>query len=132
MKDIYRLLRYARPYLPALFASVVFMAIVGLSQGLLVKLIPLIFERVLKPDTPDTPALLFSIPHTHFSLYLNDIIPAHNIWTMVALAMLMCFVAKGLCDYLGNYLVNWVGISAIMDLRQEVFDRVLQAGCSVL
>jgi ATP-binding cassette, subfamily B, bacterial MsbA len=38
----------------------------------------------------------------------------------------MCFIAKGVCDYLGNYRVNWVGISAIMDLRQEVYDRVLR------
>lgn len=126
MKDLYRLLRYARPYSPALLASILFMAIVGLSQGFLVKLIPLIFERVLKPGTPDAPALLFSIPHTQIHLYLNDLLPVHNIWTMVAIAMLVCFVAKGVCDYFGNYLVNWVGISAIMDLRQEVFDRVLR------
>lgn len=128
MKDLYRLLRYAKPYIPALLASVVFMAIVGLSQGFLVKLIPLVFERVLKPSSPDTPALLFSIPHTDIRIYLNDVIPSvvHNIWTMVAVGILMCFIAKGVCDYLGNYLVNWVGISAVMDLRQEVFDRVLQ------
>jgi subfamily B ATP-binding cassette protein MsbA len=44
---------------------------------------------------------------------------------MVALGIFASYVAKGICDYLGNYLVNWVGISAIMDLRQEVFDRVL-------
>lgn len=127
MKELYRLLRYARPYIPALLASVLFMAIVGLSQGLLVKLIPLVFERVLKPETPDAPALLFSIPHTHIHVYLNDILPSfvHNIWTMVAIGILICFLAKGICDYLGNYLVNWVGISAILDLRQEVFDRVL-------
>ena len=127
MKELLRLLRYARPYVPALLASVVFMAIVGLSQGLLVKLIPLVFERVLKPETPDAPALLFSIPHTHISVYLNDVVPSfvHNIWTMVAFGILVCFIAKGVCDYLGNYLVNWVGVSAILDLRQEVFDRVL-------
>ncbi|MFL6415406.1 MAG: ABC transporter transmembrane domain-containing protein, partial [Bryobacteraceae bacterium] len=129
MKDLYRLLRYARPYLPALFASVLFMAIVGLSQGLLVKLIPLILERVLRPNPGDNdPAVLFSIPHTSISLTLQDLIPSAitNIWTMVAIGILFCFLAKGVCDYLGNYLVNWVGVSAIMDLRQEVFDRVLR------
>ena len=127
MKDLARLLRYARPYVPALLASVVFMAVVGLSQGLLVKMIPFVFERVLQPQAPDTPAVLFTIPHTHFKLYLNDLIPfAHNIWSMVAFGILLCFAAKGLCDYLGNYLVNWVGISTVMDLRQDVFDRVLR------
>ncbi len=129
MNELGRLLRYARPYLPALLASVVFMAIVGLSQGLLVRLIPLVFERVLRPNPADNaPALLFSVPHTEFQIYLRDIIPGFvtNIWTMVAIGILMCFVAKGACDYLGNYLINWVGVSAVMDLRQEVFDRVLR------
>ncbi len=127
MKELYRLLRYAGPYLPALIASIVFMAVVGLSQGLLVKLIPFIFERVLDPKSPDTPALLFAIPHTSISLYLNDLFPTqiHNILTMVAFGILACFLAKGVCDYCGNYLINWVGISAVMDLRQDVFDRVL-------
>jgi ATP-binding cassette, subfamily B, bacterial MsbA len=127
LKEFYRLFHYARRYTPALLASVFFMAIVGLSQGLLVKLIPLVFERVLKPNTPDQPAKLLEIPHTHFVIYLNDFVPSfvHNIWTMVAVGIFASFVAKGICDYLGNYLVNWVGISAIMDLRQEVFDRVL-------
>ena len=126
MRDLFRLLRYARPYVPALLASVVFMAIVGLSQGMLLVLIPLVFERVLQPSAPNTPAPLFSIPHTGIHIYLNKLIPfAHNIWTMVATAILACFVANGVCDYLGNYLVNWVGISAVMDLRQEVFDRIL-------
>jgi ATP-binding cassette, subfamily B, bacterial MsbA len=130
LKDLYRLLRYARPYIAGLFLSVLFMAVVGLSQGLLVRIIPLIFGRVLNPANPasNDPALLFSVPHTHIQLYLRDLIPSFigNIWSMVAISMLFCFVAKGVCDYLGNYLVNWVGINAIMDLRQEVFDRILQ------
>jgi subfamily B ATP-binding cassette protein MsbA len=127
LKPLFRLLAYARSYVPALLASVVFMAVVGLSQGLVVELIRLVFPRVLDTNAPDTPAELFSLPHTGFVVYLNDFFPpsVHNIWTMVALSIAACFVAKGLCDYLGNYLINWVGLSAIMDLRLEVFDRVL-------
>jgi len=128
LNDVRRLLSYARPYLLGLFASVIFMAIVGLSQGLLLRLIPLVFDRVLKPDTPDAPALLFSIPYTNIHLTLNQLLPSfiHNIFTMVAIGIVLCFLAKGICDYLGNYLVNWVGISAVMDLRQEVFEQVMR------
>ncbi|MBV8072263.1 MAG: ATP-binding cassette domain-containing protein [Acidobacteriaceae bacterium] len=128
MSQLRRLLRYARPYTAGLLASVFFMAVVGLSQGLLVRLIPLVFERVLDPSSPDAPAVLFSIPHTSIRIYLHQVFPAsvHNIWTMVAFGIMACFLAKGVCDYFGNYLINWVGISAIMDLRQEVFDRILR------
>ncbi len=40
-------------------------------------------------------------------------------------AILAVFAIKGLCDYFGNYLVNYVGLSAVTDLRQDVFDRVV-------
>jgi len=129
LKDLARLLRYAKPYIPGLIAAVIFMAIVGASQGLLVKLLPLIFERVLNPNPGDNaPARLFTIPYTHIQFYLSQMVPGfiHNIWWMVGFGILACFVAKGVCDYLGNYLVNWTGISAVMDLRQEVYDRVLR------
>jgi subfamily B ATP-binding cassette protein MsbA len=127
LKDFSRLFKYALPYFPALLGSIILMTVVGMSQGLLVKLIPFIFDRVLDPKSADTPAEIFAIPHTHYRLYLNQFFPAqiHNIFTMVAVAILACYLAKGLCDYLGNYLVNWVGVSAVMDLRQDVFDRVL-------
>ncbi len=127
MNQLSRLLKYARPYAPALILSVILMSVVGLSQALILRLIPLVFGRVLDTNAPDAPAELFSIPHTHVVLYLNDLFPSsvHNIWTIVAFSLIACFLAKGLCDYAGNYLVNWVGISAVSDLRQEVFDRVL-------
>jgi subfamily B ATP-binding cassette protein MsbA len=127
LKELFRLLHYARRYVPALVMSVLFMAIVGLSQGLLVRLIPLVFERVLNPGSPDTPAILLDLHRPHVYITLNQFMPdsIHNIWTMVAIGIVTCFMARGVCDYLGNYLVNWTGTSAIMDLRQEVFDRVL-------
>src|SRR5439155_19461351 len=49
----------------------------------------------------------------------------HNVWTMVAISILAVFAVKGLCDYFGNYLINYVGFSTVADLRQTVFDRVL-------
>jgi len=127
LKELLRLLRYARSYIPALLASVVFMALVGLSQLLMLKLIPLVLGRVLNPSSPDAPAVLVNLRHPRIYITLNQLMPGsvHNIWTMVAIGIVGCFVAKGVCDYLGNYLINWTGTSAIMDLRQEVFDRVL-------
>ena len=35
---------------------------------------------------------------------------------------------KGLCDYMANYLVNYVGSSAVTDLRNTVFDKVVRQG----
>jgi ATP-binding cassette, subfamily B, bacterial MsbA len=123
-----RLLRFVRPHIAPLLASVVLMAVAGAAHGLMALLIGPIFDRVLQPDTADTLVPLFTIPGMGHPIYLQQLMPAdiHNVWTMVAVAILAVFLIKGLCDYCGNYLVNYVGFSAVTDLRQRVFDRVLR------
>ncbi|HZU26687.1 MAG TPA: ABC transporter ATP-binding protein [Bryobacteraceae bacterium] len=127
MNEVSRLLRYVRPYSAALIASVILMAGVGIAQMVTVLLIGPIFDRVLQPNTPDKAVALYTIPVIHHTIYLQDIFPSgiHNIWTLVAFGIIGAFLAKGLCDYSGNYLINYVGLSAVTDLRQRAFDRVL-------
>jgi len=128
MTEFRRLLRFVRPYTAPLLASVVLMAAVGAAQGFMAVLIGPVFDRVLKPDSPDSLVPLITVPGFTRPIYLQDILPSgiHNVWTMVAVAILATFLIKGLCDYFGNYLVNYVGFSAVTDLRQKVFDRVLR------
>jgi subfamily B ATP-binding cassette protein MsbA len=47
---------------------------------------------------------------------------------MVAFAILVVFAVKGVCDYFANYMVNYVGFSAVTDLRNTVFEKVLRHG----
>jgi subfamily B ATP-binding cassette protein MsbA len=125
MRELGRILRLVRPYTFFLLLSVVLMACVGASKGLEVLLIGPVFDRVLNPGAPDGPVKLFSFAGREFSL--QHISPAwiHNVWTMVAFAILVVFLLKGLCDYAGNWLINYIGLSAVTDLRQQVYDRVL-------
>ena len=127
MRELARLLRYSRPYTPHLLASVVLMACVGAAQALTALLIGPIFDRVLDPTSAEAPVKLFTIPIFRHAVYLSDLMPAtiHNVWTMVATGILAVFFFKGLCDYIANYLINYVGYSAVTDLRQTVFDRVV-------
>jgi subfamily B ATP-binding cassette protein MsbA len=127
MKALARLLRYSRAYTAHLAASVVLMACVGAANALTALLIRPIFDRVLNPATADAPVLLFTLPVVNYPIYLQAIMPAsiHNVWTMVAGSILATFAVKGLFDYFANYLINYVGFSAVTDLRQDVFDRVL-------
>ena len=122
-----RILGFVRPYWAALICSVVLMAIAGASHAMMAVLIRPIFDRVLDPATVDAPVKLFSLPNGQ-PFYLQQIAPAsiHNVWTIVATAILSVFLLRGICDYFGNYLVNWVGVSAVTDIRQKVFDKVLK------
>jgi subfamily B ATP-binding cassette protein MsbA len=107
---------------------VILMALVGAAQGFTALLVGPVFDRVLKPDSPDSGVPLFTIPLFQHTVYLQDLLPAsiHNVWTLVAIAIGATFLIKGICDYFGNYFINYVGFSAVTDLRQTVFDRVLR------
>jgi subfamily B ATP-binding cassette protein MsbA len=130
MKDVLRLLGYARRYWFFLTLSVFLMMIVGAAHASIALLIGPVFDRVLNPASPDTPVLLLTIPVFDRQVYLDQLVPApiHNIWTMVAFAILLVFAVKGICDYLANYMINYVGFSSVTDLRNEVFEKVLRHG----
>ncbi|MCC7154303.1 MAG: ABC transporter ATP-binding protein [Bryobacterales bacterium] len=128
MSELFRLLRYARKYSPALALSVILMAVAGAAHAMLPILIGPIFDRVLQPDSPEARVPLPAIPGIHTTFYLDQIMPfpVHNVWTSVAIAILLVFLTKGIADYCGNYLVSYVGFSAVTDLRQASFDKVLR------
>lgn len=121
-----RLVGFVRPYWPLLILSVVLMAVAGAAHAMMAVLIGPIFDRVLDPASADAPLKLFSLPNG-YNVYLHQLAPRwfHNVWSIVAFAIIGVFLIRGLCDYFGNYLVNRVGISAVTDIRQQVFDKLL-------
>lgn len=127
MSELRRLLNYSRPYSAPFFLSVMLMACVGVAQALTALLIGPIFDRVLNPQSADAPVHLFTIPVWNLEVNLDSFMPAsiHNVWTMVAIGILAVFFIKGVFDYFANYLINYVGYSAVTDLRQEVFEHVV-------
>ena len=127
MKELLHLLRYAQRYWRRLALSVVLMALVGACVGLIPILMGPVFDRVLNPASPDSSVGLYEIPFTGFQIRLDDLLPQsiHNVWTMVAIGILVAFLLKGLCDFWGNYLVNYVGLAAVRDLRNDVYETVL-------
>jgi len=127
VNDFWRLLGYTRPYWLRLAASVALMAVVGACHALMAVLIGPVFDRVLNPDSPEAPVELLRLPGLGV-VTLADLLPdrIHNVWTSVAVAILVVFLAKGVCDFLGNYLVNYVGLAAVTDLRNRVFAAVVR------
>jgi subfamily B ATP-binding cassette protein MsbA len=130
MKELLRLLAYARGYTAHLLGAVVLMTVAGASTGMMPLLIGPILYRVLEPQAVDKPVELYTDPVFHHTIYLGDFFPAghHNVWFMMACAILGVFFLKGLCEYLGNFLVNYAGFCAVTNLRNTVFDKVLKHG----
>jgi len=127
MTELLHLLSYVRPYWHRLSLSVVLMATVGACHGLVALLIAPVFDRVLDPQSADAPVVLYKAPVLGIEIFLDDLVPAmiHNVWTMVAFGIIVVFLVKGACDFFGNYMVNFVGLAGVRDLRSDVYRVVL-------
>lgn len=128
MRELNRLLRYLRPFWFYILASVLAMAMVGLLEGFRLLLIGPIFDRVLNPSSHSRDLPLFRMPVTGQPIQLSWFVPEHfhNVWTMVAFALVVSTILKGLFDYLGTYLANYAGFGMITDLRNELYTATLR------
>jgi len=128
MRQLNRLLRYVRPYWFQLLVSVLCMALVGLLDAFRVLLVGPIFDRVLNPASQSRQLSLFRVPYTQETIDLGRFVPSyfHNVWTMVAFALVTATILKGIFDYLGTYLVNFAGFGMITDLRNDLYSATLR------
>jgi subfamily B ATP-binding cassette protein MsbA len=122
-----RLLRLVRPYRLYLAAGVVLMVGVGFFEAFTALLIGPIFDRVLSPDAPDSTVALFTLPFLRHTIYLDQLLPEwiHNVWTVVAVFVVGVTLGKALCEYLASYAINYVGFAAVMDLRNQLYERII-------
>jgi subfamily B ATP-binding cassette protein MsbA len=102
------------------------MALVGLFDAFRLLLIGPIFDFVLNPSEQSRE--LHLLPTSRWTLQLNWFVPGHfhNVWTMVAFALVAVTVLKGIFDYVGTYLVNYAGFGMITDLRNELYNATLR------
>ena len=128
MQQLKRLLRYIRPYWFPLLVSVLCLALVGLLDAFRVLLVGPIFDRVLNPASQSRELALFRVPYTSEVIDLNHFVPSHfhNVWTMVAFALVTATILKGIFDYVGTYLVNYAGFGMITDLRNDLYSATLR------
>jgi ATP-binding cassette, subfamily B, bacterial MsbA len=133
MKRFFRLLRYGLPYSLQWLPGVVLLAAVGVLDTFRVLLLQPIFDQVLRPDAPEGPILL-GLPNSRWHFDLRQLIPhflhIHNAWDVVAFALVVSTILKGLCDYLGTYLVNYAGFGTITDLRNHLYEATMRRSSS--
>lgn len=132
MRQLMRLLGYMRPYLPPFVASVILMAVVGLMDAFRILLMGPILGPVLSPSKQTDAIRLTGFPGSNYVLYLQQFIPHnfHNVLTVVAVALVGSTIIKGVCDYLGTYLVNYAGLGMVTDLRNDLYNRILSRSAS--
>ncbi|HET7214053.1 MAG TPA: ABC transporter ATP-binding protein [Terriglobia bacterium] len=132
MSQVQHLLGFLRPYRLRLAIAVFLMAVVGTCEAITALLIKPIGDNVLKPGTESNGIRLFNLPWSHHTIYLNDFFPGHvhNVWTVVVLALITVTIVKGLSRYLGTVSINFIGQSAVQNLRNQLYSRIVQQSMS--
>ena len=132
MKNFLRLVRYGLPFWFEWLPGVLLLAVVGLLEALRMALFVPILGVVLKPDNPSSALPLFPFAPASWQFDVHRLAPhwMHNAWTVVAFALVGSTIIKGLCDYLGTYLVNYAGYGLITDLRNNLYEATLRRSSS--
>ncbi len=132
MNQVQRLLGFLKPYSFRFFSAVVLMAVVGACEAITALLIKPVFDSVLAPAGQSSLGALFKIPFSGHAVYLQDFLPSwiHNVWTVVAIAIIAVTLIKGFAEYLATYSINFIGHSVVRDLRNLLYSRLIQQSIS--
>src|SRR5579863_1191925 len=126
MSQVRRLLVFMRPYSLRFAAAVVLMAVVGASEAVMALLIRPAFDQLFVPG--NAPILLFNWPISKHPVCLQDLVPHHfhNVWTVIAVAIIAVTIVKGMSEFSATYLINYVGHSVVRDLRNLLYSRIIE------
>ena len=123
-----RLFSYVRPYSFRLTLGVLLLAFVALAEGGVALMIKLAVDFVLNPGVAGSQLPLLTSPWSGRIFYLNDYFPAsiHNGATIFAISLVILFFAKALAEYLGTTQIQYSGLAAVTDLRNQVYTRIIR------
>jgi subfamily B ATP-binding cassette protein MsbA len=132
MKRFFRLLRFGLPYWLQWLPGVVLLAAVGVLDALRMAFFVPILGVVLKPSNPSNALPLFPFAPPQWRFDLHDFVPPwmHNAWVVVAFALVMSTIIKGICDYTGTYLVNYAGFGMVTDMRNHLYEAIMRRSIS--
>ena len=122
-----RLLSYTRPYTFRLALGVMLLAFVALAEGVVALMLKLAVDYVLVPSINVTSLPLVKLPGGR-QIFLNAFFPPyiHNVWTIFAISLVVLFLGKAVAEYLGTTQIQYAGQAAVMDLRNQVYARLIR------
>ncbi|HEV2386886.1 MAG TPA: ABC transporter ATP-binding protein [Candidatus Acidoferrales bacterium] len=122
-----KLISYARPYRSLVAGAILLMSLVGLAEGVIALLITPLFDRVLDPKTSGAALKLLTVPYFHRAIYVNSFLPrsVRFVWSVFAIALCIVFLGKALAEFFGDLLVQYAGQSAVTDLRNQVYGKII-------
>ncbi|MGC2235224.1 MAG: ABC transporter ATP-binding protein [Pyrinomonadaceae bacterium] len=120
MKDFTRLLKYLRPHLLIFVLAFVAMILGALFEVAVGAMITPIFNQAFPNVNGQKSATLFG---------LQNLVPDSNwsqAWFTIGALLLTFTICKGISEFFSSYLMAKIGQSAVLQLRQELYDHLLK------
>jgi subfamily B ATP-binding cassette protein MsbA len=132
MKRFFRLTSYVAPYWFQSLLGVVLLAGVGMLEALRLLILGPVLSAVLNPSIKPQKVPLFPNLPAKYQFDLLSVVPSHfhNVLGVVAFALIASTLLKGICDYVGTYLVNYAGYGMITDLRNHLYETIMKSSSS--
>lgn len=118
MHDLRRLLKYLRPHWPIFTLAILAMIIVGALESAIAGLIVPIFDQAFVQGLGQPTATIFGLQH---------LIPQEpfGAWKMISILLIVFTFSKGVAEYFSTYLMARIGQSAVLKLRQDLYNHLL-------
>jgi subfamily B ATP-binding cassette protein MsbA len=120
MKDFRILLRCVRPYAGLFAIAFLLMTLVGLFEAGRTALVKSIFDGLAPTQASAAGGLAARIDVSHY-------LPANmNPLPLIGGLLVLFTLIRGFSEYLSNVLMWRVGVGAVVNLRQRLYDHILQ------
>lgn len=118
MTELFRLLKYLRPYRLIFAISVVLMIVTGVLEGATIMLLQPLFDVLANSQSGQ--ALLKFLP---FDKYLSGSAGANL--HLIAVLLVSFTLVKGVAEYFSSYSMSYIGQSVIADVRAALYHHVI-------
>lgn len=137
MHKPWRILEYLKPYLPVFTFAFLLMALAAGFEGLRILLLRPIFDNILanslfQAASKGARIEIFTFPFTSYKVYLDQLnfFRAGETWQIVGWLIIVTTFIKGLAEWLSTYLLNYMGQSVVMTIRNRLYSKILDQSAS--
>ncbi len=119
MRDLRRLLKYLKPHWPIFTVATFAMLLVGVLESAIGALIvPILDQAFAESGATSQTSTLFG---------LQRLIPPAPLeaWKIISILLIVFTFTKGIAEYLSTYLMARIGQSAVLKLRQDLYNHLL-------
>ena len=119
MNELFRLLKYLRPYRKIFAGSIILMIATGLLEGATIMLLQPIFDTLAGSQ--------FGQVAMKFPSFWTTLAPAgENGLPMIAGLLVAFTLAKGATEYFSSFSMSYIGQHVIADLRSSLYDHLIR------